>query len=74
MLVEDSFEELKLKIKMYKKEVPKLNKENFPTWQSLMNLHIARIGDTTWTSIENRYIVLTGTLFAQELKEKREHN
>ena len=30
---------------MYKKEVPKLNKENFPTQKSLVQLHLARIGD-----------------------------
>ena len=47
MLVETLFEELNLKIKMYKKEVPKLNKENFPAWKSVMKLHIFGIGDTT---------------------------
>ena len=74
MLVEDSFEELKLKIKMYKKEVPKLNKENFPAWQSLMKLHISRIGDTAWSSVEHPYVDQIGTLTTKQLKGRKEYN
>ena len=59
---------------MYKKEVPKLNKENFPAWQSLMKLHISGIGDTTWSSVENGYVDPTETLTAKQLKERKEHN
>ena len=43
---EDSLKVLKLKIKRYRKEVRKLNKENFPTRKILMNLHISSIGVT----------------------------
>ena len=50
---------------MYKKEVPKLNKENFPAWKSLMKLHISGIGDTTWSSVENGYVDPTGTLTSE---------
>ena len=47
---------------MYKKEVPKLNRENFPAWQMLMKLHIIGIGDTAWTSVETSYTTPTKTL------------
>jgi hypothetical protein len=59
---------------MYKKEVPKLNKENFPTWQSLMKLHIDDVGDHAWSSVENGYTTPTGAPTTQELIEKRDHN
>ena len=35
---------------------------NFPAWKSLMKLHIFGVGDTAWTSIENGYIEVIGTL------------
>ena len=41
------FEGPKLKIKMsYKREIPRLNKDNFSAWQGLMKLHLASIGDS----------------------------
>ena len=56
---------------MYKKEVPKLYKENFPIWKSLMKLHISRIGDTTWSSVEHPYVDPVGTLIAEQLNVGR---
>ena len=66
--------ELKLKIKMYKREVPKLNKEDFPTWKNLMKLHISGIGDIAWSTIGNAYVDLARTLIAKQLKARKEHN
>ena len=59
---------------MYKKEVPKLNKEKFPAWKSLMKLHISGIGDTTWSSVENGYVDPTRTLTTTQIKEIKENN
>lgn len=61
-------------IKMYKKEVPKLNKENFPAWQSLMKLHLAGIGDSAKYYIENDYVSPVAPLTAEEMRAKQEHN
>lgn len=61
-------------IRMYKKEVPKLNKENFPAWQSLMKLHLANIGDSAKYYIENSYVSLVAPLTAKEMRAKQEHN
>ena len=36
---------------MTKREAPKLNRNNFATWQSLMKLHLGSIGDHQQTSI-----------------------
>ena len=55
---------------MYKKEVPKLNKENFPAWQSLKKLHIAKIGDSTKFYLENKYIKIPAPMTTQKVKEK----
>ena len=59
------FEELKLNIKMYKKEVAKLNKEKFPAWQILMKLHIFGIGDTTWSRVEHPNVDPVRTLISK---------
>ena len=47
---------------MYKMEVPKLNRENFPAWQSLMKPHINSIRGTAWTSVETGYTTTTRIL------------
>ena len=59
---------------MYKKEVPKLNRETFSAWKSVMKLHISSIGDTTWNNIENTYLDPIGTLTTEKLKERKERN
>ena len=61
-------------MKLYKKEVPKLNKEKFPAWQSLIKIHIFGLGDTAWSSVENAYVDLAGTLTAEQPKARKEHN
>lgn len=59
---------------MYKKEGPKLNKENFPTWKSLMKLHIISIANSAWPTVENGYLAPTITLTSKQLKVRKEHN
>ena len=59
---------------MPKREVPKLNKENFIAWQSLMKLHLGSIGDYAQTSIVTEHVDPTGTLTAEDMKNKQDHN
>lgn len=60
---------------MYKKEVPKLNNENFPTWKILMRLHIDGISNVALEFMYNSYVTITTIpLTAQQLKEKQEYN
>ena len=52
---------------MYKKEIPKLNMENFPAWQSLMKVHIDRIGDSKIFYLENEYVTTPTPLTTQKI-------
>ena len=56
---------------MYKKKVSRLNKENFPTWHSLMKLYLVGIGDG---AIHNAYVEIPRPLTTKQMKEKQEHN
>ena len=59
---------------MSKREVPKLNKDNFAAWKSLMKLHLGSIGDYAQTSIGTEHVDLAGPLTTKDLNKKREHN
>lgn len=59
---------------MYKNEVPRLSKENFPAWQSLMKLHMVIIGEGEIHYIEHGYVKIPRPLTTQQMKEKQEHN
>ena len=59
---------------MYRKEVPKLNKENFSTWKFLMKLHLGGLGDFSQSTVTTEYVEVFGALIAQQLKEKKEYN
>jgi hypothetical protein len=59
---------------MSKREIPKLNKENFMAWQSLMKLHLGSIGDYAQTCITTEHVAPTGTPTAEQMKQKQEHN
>ena len=59
---------------MYKKDVPKLNKENFSTWKSLMKLYLGGLGDYAQSTITTEHVDPTGALTVDYLKKKKEHN
>ena len=59
---------------MSKREVSKLNKDNFVAWKSLMKLHLGSIGDYAQTSITVDHVDPTGPLTADDLSKKKEHN
>ena len=59
---------------MSKREVPRLNKDNFSAWKSLMKLHLGSIGDYAQTSIIVDYVDTIGPLTADDLSKKKEHN
>lgn len=59
---------------MPKREVPKLNKDNFIAWQSLMKLYLGSIGDYAQSSIITEHVDPIGTPSAEDLKNKQEHN
>ena len=59
---------------MYRKEVPKLNKENFLAWKRLMKLHLGELGYYVQETITTEYVVVTRAPTIEQLKQKKEHN
>ena len=59
---------------MPKREVPKLNKENFIAWKILMKLHLGSISDYAQTCIVTEHVDPTGTPSAEDMKNKQDHN
>ena len=59
---------------MSKSEVPKINKDNFPTWKSLMKLHLGGLGDHAQSTIIIEHVDPAGALTTKDMKKKKEHN
>ena len=59
---------------MSKREMPKLNRDNFFAWKSLMKLHLGGIGDHAQTSIIVENVDPFGVPTAKDMKKKKEHN
>ena len=58
----------------YKREIPRLNRNNFSVWQGLMGLHLASIGDSVLTHLDAEYVKPSGTLTVRDIAEKKTHN
>ena len=59
---------------MSKREVPKLNRDNFVAWKSLMKLKLGSIGDYAQTTITVEHVDPFGVPTAEDMKKKKEHN
>ena len=59
---------------MSKRDVPKLNKENFPTWKNMMKLHLGGLGDHAQSTIITEHANHVEALTAEDLKKKKDHN
>ena len=57
----------------YKREIPKLNRDSFTTWQGLMRLHLATVSDTGLKYLEEKYEEPCGTLSVNDIAEKKTH-
>ena len=58
----------------YKREIPKLNRDNFKTWQELMKLHLMILSHTSCHYLENDYKALATAMSAKQMKEHKNHN
>ena len=56
---------------MSKREVPKINRDNFPTWKSLMKLHLGGIGDHAQSSISVEHFDPTGVPTTEDMKKDK---
>lgn len=59
---------------MYKREVPKLNKDNFASRRSRMRLYLSGIGDYALYYLDNQYTPPTPPMTIDQMKAKQEHN
>ena len=65
----------KLKIRMsYRREIPRLNKDNFSAWQEFMRLHLATINDFRCKYLDEEYQTPIKTLSVGDIVEKKNHN
>lgn len=58
----------------YKREIPKLHRENFETWKGLMRLHLETINDLGCKYLDSEYKTPTRTLSVEDIIEKKIHN
>ena len=58
----------------YKREIPRLNRDKFSTWQELMRLHLATISDSRCKYLDEEYQTPTGTLSVGDIAKKNNHN
>ena len=58
----------------YRREIPKLNKDNFRTWQELMRLHLSTIGDTGFYFLDNQYVAPPRPMTIDQMMDMQKHN
>ena len=59
---------------MSKREVPNINRDNFPAWKFLMKLHLGGLGDHAQSTITVEHVDLVGALTTEDMKKKKEYN
>ena len=58
----------------YRREIPKLNRDNFVAWQELMRLHLSTISDLGCKYVDEDYQTPTWTLSVGDIVEKKNCN
>ena len=59
---------------MSKRDVPKLNRDNFPTWKILMKLHLGGLGDHAQSTISTEHVDAIRVPTAKDMRKNKEHN
>ena len=59
---------------MSKREVPKLNRDNFPAWKIMIKLHLGDLGEHAKSTISIEHVEHVGVLTVEDMKKKKEHN
>ena len=55
----------------YRREIPKLNRDNFQAWQELIRLHL---GDSNLKYLDSEYTTPSRTLSVEDISKKKNHN
>ena len=58
----------------YRREILKLNRDNFATWQELMMLHLSTIGDTSLNFLVNEYVAPPRPMSMDQMVDMKNHN
>ena len=58
----------------YRREILKLNQDNFVAWQGLMRLHLGSINDSSHKYLDKKYKTPPGTLSIEDIAEIKNHN
>ena len=58
----------------YRREIPKLNRDNFKAWQEFMKLHLETIGDKFLKLLDNKYVAPLDSLIMDQMVQKKSHN
>ena len=58
----------------YKREIPRLNRDNFSARQGLIRLHLASIGDSGLKYLDQEYTIPYRTLSINDIAKKKTHN
>ena len=58
----------------YRREIPKLNRDNFVAWQGLMRVHLRNISNLGSKYLDEEYKTPNGTLSNEDIAEKKNHN
>ena len=58
----------------YRREIPKMNKDNFKAWNEIMRFHLETIGDLGLNYLDTNYVSPTRTITVEEIIKKKNHN
>lgn len=58
----------------YRREISKMNKENFKAWKELMRIHLEIVGELGLKHLDAKYKVATRTMTIEQIIEKKIHN
>ena len=58
----------------YRREIPKLNKDNFSAWKDLMKLHLETISGLGLKYLNTSQKAPTGTMTIEEITEKKNYD
>ena len=54
-------------MRMYKREVPKMNKENLSIWKNKMRPHLSGIGNNVTHWLDHQHVAPTPTMIVEEM-------
>ena len=58
----------------YRREILKLNRDNFAAWKGLMRLHLETINSLGCKYLDTKYKTPARTLTIEEIAKKKNHN